>query len=104
MTTPHDPSATSAGVDGPIGGGGPTDGGGSTGGDPPPRDERSLLPVLIGSAAGGIVAGLLAALVGSDPVAAVVFGFLIGVLWLWMDLRARGARHEEPPGRGGGGT
>lgn len=92
MTSPRERTSTSSGVDAPA-----RD-------EPPPRDGRSLLQVLIGSAFGGIVAGLLAALVGSDAVAAVVFGFLIGVLWLWMDLRARGGRDEEPPGLGGAGT
>jgi uncharacterized membrane protein YfcA len=66
--------------------------------EPDPRpDERTLLQVLIGSFVLGVIAGGVAALVGSDTVAAVVFGFLIGVLFLWMDLRARNRADDGPP-------
>ncbi|MDO9409094.1 hypothetical protein [Patulibacter sp.] len=67
------------------------------GDDGPPPDPRSLLQVLIGAFVGGAIAGGLAALLGSDAVAAVVFGFLIGVLFLWMDLRAKDRAEGPPP-------
>lgn len=69
-------------------------------GEPPPPDERTLLQVLIGAFFGGALAGGVAALLGSDAVAAVVFGFLIGVLFLWMDLRAREKAGGPPPPAG----
>lgn len=66
-------------------------------GEPSPPDERTLLQVLIGALIGGALAGGVAALLGSQAVSAVVFGFLIGVLFLWMDLRARNRAGGPPP-------
>lgn len=66
-------------------------------GEPPTPDDRTLLQVLIGAFVGGAIAGGLSALLGSDAVAAVVFGFLIGCLFLWMDLKARGRDDGAPP-------
>jgi hypothetical protein len=63
----------------------------------PPKDERSLLQVLIGALVGGLIAGGVSALLGSGAVASIVFGFLIGVLFLWMDLRAQ-EQARRPPG------
>jgi uncharacterized membrane protein YfcA len=68
-----------------------------TPGEPPTRDERTLLQVLIGAFVGGAIAGGLAALLGSEAVSAVVFGFLIGCLFLWMDLKARNKAEGPPP-------
>lgn len=66
---------------------------------PRARDERSLLQVLLGALFGGVVAGALAALLGSGTVAAITFGFLLGLLFLWMDLKARNADDADgPPG------
>lgn len=66
---------------------------------PRPRDERSLFQVLLGATIGGVIAGALSALLGSGTVAAVTFGFLLGLLFLWMDLKARNAQDgDEPPG------
>ncbi len=64
--------------------------------DPQP-DERTLLQVLIGSFVLGAIAGGVAALLGSDAVAAVTFGLLMGVLFLWMDLKARNRAGGPPP-------
>lgn len=65
--------------------------------EPPTPDERTLLQVLIGAFVGGAIAGGLAALLGSEAISAVVFGFLIGVLFLWMDLKARNKAGGPPP-------
>jgi len=66
-------------------------------GEAPPPGERTLLQVLIGAFFGGALAGGVAALLGSQAVSAIVFGFLIGVLFLWMDLRARDKAGGPPP-------
>lgn len=66
-------------------------------GEPPTPDERTLLQVLIGALVGGAIAGGLSALLGSGAVASVVFGFLIGCLFLWMDLKARDEAGGPPP-------
>ncbi len=63
---------------------------------PPPPDRRTLPQVLIGTALGGLIAGLLWALLGGDAASSVGFGVIMGVVFLWMDLRYR-RRASEPP-------
>lgn len=71
--------------------------GGREPGEPPKPDERTLLQVLIGAFFYGAVAGGVSVLLGSGAVSAVVFGFLIGCLFLWMDLKARSEGGGPPP-------
>jgi hypothetical protein len=67
----------------------------------PPRDERTLLQVLLGNLVFAVLAGGVSALLGSDAVEAVAFGVLIYVLFLFLDLGVRRRQGEDdgpPPG------
>jgi Flp pilus assembly protein TadB len=65
---------------------------------PAPRDERSLLQVMIGNLLFAFVAAGVTKLLGSDVVEAVMFGVIIYIMFLWFDLRARRKQREADGG------
>lgn len=66
----------------------------------PPPDDRTLLQVLLGNLFFAAISGGVSVLLGSDAVAAISFGVLIYVLFLFLDLQHRRKQREhdeEPP-------
>lgn len=61
----------------------------------PPRDERTVLQVLLGDLVFATLTGLVYGLLGGDLVGSITFGAIVYVVFLFLDVQVRRKQRER---------